>query len=226
MSDASHDTVTATDTGSGSGSGSASADFAGISPTTLADLLGGDQVMDLGLRPLWTPAPHLAGPAYTVYCPPGDNLMLHAAIYRAAPGSVIVVESGGLTRALAGGNVMQVAQRRGVAGFVLDGVVRDIAEAREARFPVYGRGVAPIPGAKDIATPLNEPVQVGGVTVHPGDVVVASEEGIVVVPGERAEQVLAAARAKQAREETETLDEWEAAHRAKIEALLAERGGR
>jgi regulator of RNase E activity RraA len=193
-----------------------------ISPTTLADLLGGDQVMDLGIRALWTPAPPLAGPAFTVRCPPGDNLMLHAAIYRAAPGSVIVVESGDVTRALAGGNVMRIAQRRGIAGFVLDGTVRDIAEAREAGFAVYGRGVVPIPGEKNVAMPLNEPVHVGGVTVHPGDVVVADEEGIVVVPGERAQQILTAAAAKQAKERAQTLDEWQTAHRAKIDKLLAE----
>lgn len=195
-----------------------------ISPTTLADLLGGDQVMDIGIRPLWTPAPRAIGPAFTVYCPPGDNLMLHAAIYQAPPGSVIVAQSGNLTRALAGGNVMRIAQRRGIAAFILDGTVRDIAEARESGFAVYGRGVTPIPGEKNAVAPLNEPVHIGGVLITPGDTIVADEEGIVVVPGERAEQVFAAAAAKQAEEEAQTLEAWEAAHRAKIEKLLAERG--
>lgn len=69
-------------------------EFADIPTTTLADLLGRDQVMDIGVRPLWGPVPRVAGPAFTVRCPPGDNLMLHAAIYRAPAGSVIVVESG------------------------------------------------------------------------------------------------------------------------------------
>ncbi|NUP53547.1 MAG: RraA family protein [Catenulispora sp.] len=197
------------------------ADATWISPTTLADLLDGGQVMDAGIRALWTPPPRLAGPAFTVYCPPGDNLMLHAAIYRAEPGSVIVVESGSLNRALAGGNVMRVAQRRGIAGFILDGTVRDIAEAREARFPVYGRGVVPIPGTKEHITPLNEPVRVGAVTITPGDIVVADEEGIVVVPSARAKQVFADAAVKQTKEATQSLDEWEAAHQAKIESLLA-----
>src|SRR4051812_45106387 len=105
-------------------------DFATLPPTTLADVLGRAQVMDPGIRPLWTPVPRVAGPAYTVRCPPGDNLMLHAAIYRAAPGSVIVVQSGDLDFALAGGNVCAVAQRRGVAAFVLDGLIRDLAEVR------------------------------------------------------------------------------------------------
>src|SRR5215475_1570409 len=97
--------------------------FAATPPTTLADLLGRGQVMDIGIRPLWTPVPRLAGPAFTVKCPPGDNLMLHAAIHRAEPGSVVVVEAGDTDYALAGGNVCAVAQRRGIAGFVLDGVI-------------------------------------------------------------------------------------------------------
>ncbi|QNS06219.1 RraA family protein [Streptomyces xanthii] len=192
--------------------------------TTLADLLGRDRVLDLGIRALWGPGPRLAGPAFTVRCPPGDNLMLHAAIHRAAPGSVIVVESGDLEYALAGGNVCAVARRRGVAGFVLDGVIRDIAEIREAGFPVYARGVVPIPGTKKAVTPLNEPVRCGGVTVAAGDVVVADEDGVVAVPGERADEILVAARAKLEKEAGQSLDDWEADHRARIDKILAAGG--
>ena len=97
--------------------------FAGIPPTTLADVLSREQVMDIGIRPLW-PGARLAGPAFNARCAPGDNLMLHAAIYRAEPGSVIVVEAGDVDYAVAGGNVCAVAQRRGIAGFVVDGVDR------------------------------------------------------------------------------------------------------
>src|SRR5580698_6540191 len=95
-----------------------------ISPTTLADLLGREQAMDIGIRPLCTPSVRVAGPAFTVLCPPADNLMLHAAIYRAEPGSVIVVQAGDLDYAMAGGNVCAVAQRRGISAFVIDGVIR------------------------------------------------------------------------------------------------------
>ena len=91
--------------------------FARLSPTTLADALTRDRVMDIGIRPLWTPMPRVAGPAYPVRCPAGDNLMLHAAIYRAAPGAVIVVEAGDVDYAVCGGNVCAVAQKRGVAAF-------------------------------------------------------------------------------------------------------------
>jgi 4-hydroxy-4-methyl-2-oxoglutarate aldolase len=198
--------------------------FRDIPPTTLADVLDRTQVMDIGVRPLWPGIPRVAGPAFTVRCAPGDNLMLHAAIYRAEPGSVIVVEAGDVDYAVAGGNVCAVAQRRGIAAFVVDGVIRDLAEVRAAGFPVFARGVIPIPGAKAAALPLNVPVRCGGVTVHPGDVVVADEEGIVVTPAARRGQVLLDARAKLAQEAGETLDDWEQAHRSRVGKILAEAG--
>ncbi|WP_330174707.1 RraA family protein [Streptomyces sp. NBC_01498] len=200
-------------------------DFKDISPTILADHLGREHVMDIGIRPLWPSVPRIAGPAFTVRCAAGDHLMLHAAIYRAEPGSVVVVQAGDVDYALAGGNVCAVAQRRGIAGFVIDGVIRDLAEVREMGFPVFARGVVPAPAAKAVVEPLNQEIRCGGVAVRPGDIVVADEEGVVVTPYGRREEVLAASRQRLAKEAAETLDEWEAAHRAKIEALLAGGGG-
>ncbi len=200
------------------------ASFEKLSPTTICDVLTRDRVMDIGIRPLWTPVPRVAGPAYPVRCAPGDNLMLHAAIYRAEPGSIIVAQGGDSDYALAGGNVCAVAQKRGIAAFVVDGVIRDVAEARERRFPVFARGVMPFAGAKDAIGVLNGPVRCGGVEVRPGDIVVADEEGVVVVPGERAAAVLAAARARAEKDAAETLEAWEAAHRARIEEVLRKKG--
>ena len=109
------------------------AKFAALSPTAYADGgLGREQFIEMGIRQMWSPMPRIAGPAYTVSCPPGDNLMLHAAIYRAEPGSVIVVQAGDARYALSGGNVCATAQQRGIAGIVIDGVNRDVAEVREA----------------------------------------------------------------------------------------------
>lgn len=198
--------------------------FAGLSPTTLADVLGRQQVMDPGIRPLWAGMRRIAGPAYTVRCGTADNLMLHAAIYRAEPGSVIVVQAGDRDYALAGGNVCAVAQRRGIAGFVLDGVVRDLAEVRALDFPVFTRGLMPAPGGKTSVAPLNRPVTCGGVTVAAGDIVVADDEGIAVVPASRQDEVLREATAKAAAEASQSLDEWEAEHRARVTALLSELG--
>jgi 4-hydroxy-4-methyl-2-oxoglutarate aldolase len=198
--------------------------FNQLSPTTLADVLTRDRVMDMGIRPLWPEMPRVAGPAYPVRCAPGDNLMLHAAIYRAAPGSIIVVEAGDLEYAVAGGNVCAVAQKRGITAFVVDGVVRDLAEARSNRFPVFARGVCPFPGAKEVIGLLNSPIRCGGVQVSPGDVVVADEEGIVVVPVSRLDAVLKSAQARAAKDAAESLEAWEAAHRARIDAILCSKG--
>ncbi len=198
--------------------------FQALSPTTLADSLTRDRVMDMGIHPLWSGMPRVAGPAYPVRCAPGDNLMLHAAIHRAPPGSIIVVEAADVDYAVAGGNVCAVAQKRGVAAFVVDGVIRDLAEVLERRFPVFARGVIPIPGGKDIIEVLNGPVRCGGVDVAPGDVVVADEEGIVVIPAARLDTVLASAQARAVKDAAETLDAWEAAHEARINEILRKKG--
>jgi 4-hydroxy-4-methyl-2-oxoglutarate aldolase len=201
-----------------------SSPFLALSPTTLADVLTRAQVMDMGIRPLWLGTPRIAGPAYPVRCAPGDNLMLHAAIYRAPPGSVIVVDGGDASHAVAGGNVCAVAQRHGIAGFVVDGVMRDLADARAMGFPLFARGVMPIPGGKDVLGALDAPVRCGGVLVAPGDVVVADEEGIVVIPVARIVAVLESAKARAARDAAETLESWEQSHRARIDEILRRKG--
>jgi regulator of RNase E activity RraA len=198
--------------------------FAALSPTTLADVMSRDRVMNIHIRPLWSEMPRLSGPAYPVRCPRGDNLMLHAAIHRAPRGAVIVCQAGDVDFAVAGGNVCGVAHRRGIAGFVVDGVLRDLAEIRGLRFPVFARGVIPIPGAKNEVDVLDGPVDCGGVRVEPGDVVVADEEGVVVVPSARAEAILAAAEERARKDAAETLDAWETAHRAKIDEILKRKG--
>jgi 4-hydroxy-4-methyl-2-oxoglutarate aldolase len=203
---------------------SPAAGFQDISPTILADILGRGQVMDISIRPLWSPMTRVAGPAFTVRCAPGDNLMLHAAIYRAEPGSVLVVEAADVDYALAGGNVCAIAMRRGIAALVTDGVIRDLAEVRELGFPVFARGVIPAPGAKLAASPLNGRVRCGGASVDAGDIVVADEEGIAVVPGARSQQVRQEAMARVEREELQSLDAWEQTHRALVDGLLAEKG--
>ena len=198
--------------------------FREISPTAYADALERQQVMDIGIKQVWTPIPRIAGKAYTVKCHSGDNLMLHAAIYRAEPGTVIVVESGTLDYAMSGGNVCAIAQKRGIAGFIVDGVIRDVAEVREAKFPVFARGIMPKPGVKQTLGTLDEPVNCGGVKVHSGDVVVADEEGIAVIPSAQLDSVYEIALARTQKEESQTLSQWEAQHRAKVERILEERG--
>jgi 4-hydroxy-4-methyl-2-oxoglutarate aldolase len=201
------------------------AKFAALSPTTYADAgLGREQFMDMGIREMWPRIPRIAGPAYTVSCPPGDNLMLHTAIYRAEPGAVIVVQAGDTRYAMAGGNVCATAQQRGIAGFVIDGVIRDVAEVREAQFPVFARGLSPVPGKKQALGTLNQPITCGGVVVHPGDMVIADEEGIAVVPMAQREEIWALAQQRADKDEASTLADWQANHRAKVDGLLQKLG--
>src|SRR3989475_13003569 len=158
--------------------------------------------MDPGIGPAWGPRGALRGPGSPVPGPAGDNLMLHVATERAPAGSVIVCAAGDSNWAMAGGNVCAYAQQRGIAGFVVDGLIRDLAETRERRFRVFARGVIPIPGVRKTAGLIDVPVVCGGVTVAPGDVVVADEEGIVGLPKREAGAVRApgAARAAQVAE--------------------------
>ena len=198
--------------------------FQKISTCPIADALPREQVFNLGIKPLWQGTPRIAGPAYTVRCALKDNLMLHAAIHRAPAGSIIVVEAGDWDYAMAGGNVCRVAQKRGIAGFIIDGVIRDVEEIRENRFPVYARGVVPKPAGKAVPIPLQNPIDCGGVRVHPDDFVIADEEGIVVVPQAQIAAVLEKAKARQEKDAKTDLETWQRSHRSKIDAILEELG--
>ncbi|OQR93922.1 Demethylmenaquinone methyltransferase [Thraustotheca clavata] len=175
--------------------------------------------MRYNIRPLWD-APRIAGPAFTVHLSPGDNLMLHAAMYEAPPGSVVVVQSGDMNFAAIGGNVARIAKERGIAGLVLDGVVRDIAEIRALRFPVYARGILPVPGTKVRPGVLNQPIICGDVSVHAGDIIVADEEGIVVVPSAQASKAFNDGIKRQEKEEAEGYEGWKKQHHARVTAAL------
>ncbi|MFK8183687.1 MAG: RraA family protein [Phormidesmis sp.] len=195
-----------------------------ISPTAYADGLGREQFMDRGIRELWPQIPRIAGPAFTVRCVPGDNLMLHAALYRAKPGDIIVVETGSNDYAVAGGNVCAIAQKRGITGFVIDGVIRDVAEVREARFPVFARGCIPKPGIKERLGELNVPISCGGVWVSAGDMVIADEEGIAVVPQAQLSEVWHIAKARADKDAATSLEDWARSHQTRIASLLTQKG--
>jgi regulator of RNase E activity RraA len=144
----------------------------------------------------------MAGVALTVKTRPGDNLMVHKAIDIAAPGDVIVVDAGGdLTNALIGEIMSSHAAARGVAGFVIDGAIRDAASIRAGRFPVFAAGVTHRGPYKNGPGEINVPVALDGMVIEPGDLVLGDDDGVVAVPFEHAEAVFAAASAKHAAEE-------------------------
>jgi len=143
----------------------------------------------------------LCGPAFTVKVAPGDNLMVHKAIDAAAPGDVIVVDAGGeVTYAIIGDIMASHAEKRGVAGFVIYGAIRDSSEIGLRRFPVYACGVTHRGPYKNGPGEINTPIALGGMVVHPGDIIVGDADGVVAVPLAYAEEILALARAQLAKE--------------------------
>jgi 4-hydroxy-4-methyl-2-oxoglutarate aldolase len=167
---------------------------------TVHEALGRIGYAGPGIRPIQQGAA-IAGTAITAQVAPGDNLMVHAAIEQAGPGDVIVVVP--TTDSAFGfiGELMATQmQVRGVRGFVTSGGVRDTAELRAMGFPVWSRHVSAQGTVKDTAGSVNVPVVLDGVDVHPGDAVVADDDGVTVVPRARVAEALDAARARAAKE--------------------------
>jgi regulator of RNase E activity RraA len=170
--------------------------FRGIPSADLVDVMHKRGSVDAAIRPIYRPMPNVVGPAVTISVPDSAFSIVKAGLAMTQPGDVVVVNArGNLDAALLGGNVCRGLKARGVAAFLADGSIRDVAEIQEDDLPVFARGVAlqmgPIPGAGEV----NVPIAFGGVVVNPGDIIVADEDGIAVVPPAEAEAVLAAAHA-------------------------------
>lgn len=191
--------------------------FAEFSPCDYAGPLKRDSFMDSGIKELWSAIPRISGPAFTVEMVAGENLALHRAIYEAPVGSIIVAQSNTVDYSVIGGNVALIAKKRGITGFVIDGTVRDIAEIRENKVPVFGRGVLPMPGGKKNAVPVNVPIIAGGIKVNPGDIIVADEEGVVVIPKDKAEEIYEQTKTNVEKERAMTFEQWAENHKKKID---------
>lgn len=132
----------------------------------------------------------LAGPALTVKARPGDNLMLHKAIDMAQPGDVIVVDAGGdLSNSLMGELMLAYAIKRGVAGFVLNGAIRDVDAFLQTNLPVWAAGVTHRGPYKDGPGEVNVPIAIDGMVIHPGDLVLGDSDGVLCVPIDELQQV-------------------------------------
>jgi RraA family protein len=167
----------------------------------LADVAGRRGALDGRIAPL-TPKTRLAGTAFTVEVRPGDNLMIHAAMQLAKPGDVLVVDGkGDTTCALMGTIMMTACQQLGIAGVVIDAAVRDSEEIVEMGFPVYSVGTNPNGPTKFVPGRINHPVSVGGVTIHPGDILVGDADGVTVIEREKAPFMLELAAKKVADEQ-------------------------
>ena len=162
----------------------------------LADVGGRRGTLGGRIQPL-SKAMKVAGPAFTVEVRPGDNLMIHAALALARPGDVIVVDGkGDLSCALTGALMAAHAKKAGIAGFVIDGAVRDTEECAAGDFPIFAAGCNPNGPLKNSGGRINWPVSLAGTTVNPGDLIVGDADGVVVVPREKATEIVQGAQAK------------------------------
>jgi regulator of RNase E activity RraA len=139
----------------------------------------------------------LAGPALTVKARPGDNLMLHYAIDIAEPGDVIVVDAGGdLSNALIGEMMVAYAVKRGVAGIVINGAIRDAGSIAAGTFPMFAAGISHRGPYKDGPGEINVAIAIDGMVIEPGDLVIGDEDGLLCVPYEHVADVYDRAAAK------------------------------
>jgi len=162
-----------------------------IAPATIGHMLE-HEFMDPALRPIVSRFA-FAGPAITVRAFGYDSAIVHYAIDIAQAGDVIVVDRLGDQRyACWGGGVSLAAQVKGIVGAVVDGVLTDRVEIEDLHFPVFGRGISPLTTrAPGLTGELNVPVRCGGIIVNPGDIVLADDDGIVVLPPERIAEIVA-----------------------------------
>lgn len=172
----------------------------GLGSATVYEAQGAFGALDSGMKPL-DPHSRLAAPAFTVDMRPADNLMLHYALLKAQPGNVLVVDAKAFVEAGPWGDVLTaMAQKVGIAGLVINGAVRDAQAIVDAGFPVWCRGLSIKGTAKNQPGRINVPVAIGDVVIHPGDIVVADRDGVVIVPADQLTPVLAAAMDRERKE--------------------------
>ena len=145
---------------------------------------------DSAIRPVWAGA-SIAGPAYPLECSPGDNLAIHIAMEKAPRGSILVVSTGGFVAGYWGEVLTVAAEAADIAGLVIDGGVRDIAALTSRRFAAFTRGISMRGTIKASAPSVGQPISFTGTPVAAGDLVVADDDGVLVIPAAHVERTLA-----------------------------------
>jgi 4-hydroxy-4-methyl-2-oxoglutarate aldolase len=153
------------------------------------------------MRPIWTGA-HISGTAVTVSVPPCDNWMIHVAVEQCQPGDIMVIAPTSFSDAGYFGDLLGASLKaNGVTGVVLDGGCRDVAVLKAAGFPVWSKAISAQGTVKETLGDVNVPIVCGGQIVSPGDVIIADDDGVVVVPRDNAADIAAKSAAREARED-------------------------
>ncbi|RNB82133.1 RraA family protein [Brevibacillus nitrificans] len=177
------------------------AKYQSVPTTCISDTMQGLHNMDSSIKPLKEEY-HLAGRAFTVKMPVGDNLAVLKAIREAQPGDVLVIDAKGDTyRAIAGDFIVGLAKTLGIQGIVVDGVIRDIVGIKQLDFPVFCKGTTVAASGKAGWGELNVPISCGGASVQPGDIIVGDADGVVVIPQAQEEEILQQALDKLAKDQ-------------------------
>jgi len=184
--------------------------FTGIPSPNIADCMNRSFCVDFKIKMInEKKGLQMIGSALTIKTRTVDNLLVHKALDIAQPGDIIVIAAEGDTHSAILGEIMvHMAEKKGLAGYLIDGCIRDSEAIQEMDFPVFAIGVSPRGPYKDGPGEINFPVSCGGVVINPGDIIIGDRDGVVVIPPSEAEMIYQESK-KVLEEETKELEEVE-----------------